>query len=179
MKKKIHLFFPLLALCFLFFAPMCHAQTYGNKSSVGLNLLYDIQLRDGFGANIGSNIGVAAFAEIPVTFSWSLRVFANVYGLVIKTDYDRCAMGGAGILLNVNNAIRGELCRGNLYVMLGAGASYMVEDMDGIGMAAIAGVGYSYWLTKTVNLHAESTFSMLGVSKIYSGIIGIGCSFML
>ena len=43
--------------------------------------------------------------EIPVTYVWTARVFANVYGLTKHDNYDRCAMAGADIKFNLNNTM--------------------------------------------------------------------------
>ena len=157
---------------------MSEAQSYGKSSSVGVNLMYDMQLKNLNGKGVHANAAASLFVEKPVVYSWSFRFYADVYGIMKQKGYDRCAAAGVGLLLNLNNALTGEWRRGTVYAMVGAAGIYAADGISGIGLAADAGVGYSFWLTGKVRLHAEGQFMMSG-SNVRAVSFGIGGSAMM
>lgn len=180
MKKKIL----LLLVSVLTVVPLCRAQyfrsygknNYGSGSGLGTSVMYDMQLRNSVnGTGVPSNIGAAVYVNIPVTYIWTIRANAKLYGIVVHDGYDRCAAMLTDLLFCVNNAISGGYSRGSCYLMAGAGITYAVDGIDGLGMAVNAGIGYTYWIAKRFGVNAEVGFDLIGISKISSANLGVGC----
>lgn len=180
MKKKT----VLLIVSFLAAIPFSHAQkygaysksNYGNGSSFGVNVLYDMQLRSSVNqGDVASNVGAALNVSLPVNYAWGVMADLKLYGFAVKSHYDRCASVMVDLLFWVNNAISGGYSRGSCYLMAGAGVTYAVDGIDGLGMAVNAGIGYTYWIVKRFGVNAEVGFDLIGISKISSANLGVGC----
>lgn len=180
MKKKTI----LLIVSFLAAMPFSHAQkygaysksNYGNGSSFGVNVLYDMQLRSSVNqGDVASNVGAALNISLPVNYAWGVMADLKLYGFAVKSHYDRCASVMADLLFWVNNAIRGEYCRGGVYLKTGAGITYAVDGTDGLGMVVNAGMGYTYWITKKIGVNANGSVDLIGFSKHITSNIGVGC----